>query len=1130
MMNGRAALFVLGLMLLSLVGSPAMAGLGGDTCAQPTILTGPLPVMTSGDTTGLADDVDLSAAGACASGTQEPFTGLGPDAIYAFALDANCALTFTLTPTSGANLSMYLVTDCGDVAAGCVNVSDSGGAGETETISQIVFADTLYRIIVDGVAGSSGTFDLSVSELSQEGCTLRALNDICEFSTGSNEGFSTSGDTSADGTLDDYVPMGCVMGASAGLGPDSVYRLTPANDCNVQVTLSPTSGADLALYTSTSCIAINETCVAGSDMAGAGGMEELFFEATAGTTYYIFVDGVNFDAGAFDLDVVCGFGACCLPLGCMELDDTACAALGGVDAGVMFCTDADTDSDGVPDVCDGCPNDPEKIFPGICGCGVSETVGNAAIDVAFGGNGPFDRPRGIAVDAAGRIYVADSDNDRVQVFDSAGSFLFEFGSPGMGAGQFGFASGIAVDGAGRIHVVDVDNDRVSVFDINGDFLFAFGGTGTGNGEFNRPRGIAVDASGLIYVTDTDNNRIQVFDTAGSFQFTFGSGGSGDGEFNFPQGIAVDGSGRICVVDRNNSRVQVFDSGGGFQFEFGSGGSGNGQFNSPRGVSLDGAGQIYVADSNSDRIQVFSSSGVFLFTFGSVGTGIGQFDSPEDIAVDRAGRMYVVDTRNDRVQVFNPVAADLNMDGGPDCLPGACCTSQGCIDLSSTNCGFAGGVYLGDGTTCAQEGVLGCVPGACCTGQGCMFVTETECAALGGASLGINVLCSDGDSDGDGVRDECDLCPMDPMKTQPGTCGCGVMDEVIGSSFAFGYSNPGGPRGLAVDGAGRIYSLGFNSSEVRIHDSAGVFLDSFGSFGTNNGQFNFPRGLHVDDSRIYVADSVNNRVQVFTLGGGFLFAFGSSGTGDGQFISPRDIATDQMGRIYVAEAGDRVQVFDSFGSFLFAFGSFGTANGEFQDPNGIAVDANGQIYVTEEDGDRVQVFDSAGTFQFTFGSSGSGDGQFTFPYGIDVDSAGRIYVAELGNDRVQVFDNAGAFLFSFDGSNGGGTPFNNAWGLALDGAGRIHVADTTNDNVQVFDAIVAACPAEPCPWDCMPDNGDGTFGNGEVNIDDLLQVLNSFGDPGGPCDSSPDNGDGTFGNGIINIDDLLAVINNFGACP
>jgi len=70
------------------------------------------------------------------------------------------------------------------------------------------------------------------------------------------------------------------------------------------------------------------------------------------------------------------------------------------------------------------------------------------------------------------------------------------------------------------------------------------------------------------------------------------------------------------------------------------------------------------------------------------------------------------------------------------------------------------------------------------------------------------------------------------------------------------------------------------------------------------------------------------------------------------------------------------------------------------------------------------------------------------------------------------------------------------------------------------------PPAPCPWDCVPPGG-----NGVVNIDDLLQTINEFGQPGGgACDVAPDNGDGTFGNGVINVDDVLAIINNTGPCP
>ncbi|MEM7228060.1 MAG: FG-GAP-like repeat-containing protein [Planctomycetota bacterium] len=79
-------------------------------------------------------------------------------------------------------------------------------------------------------------------------------------------------------------------------------------------------------------------------------------------------------------------------------------------------------------------------------------------------------------------------------------------------------------------------------------------------------------------------------------------------------------------------------------------------------------------------------------------------------------------------------------------------------------------------------------------------------------------------------------------------------------------------------------------------------------------------------------------------------------------------------------------------------------------------------------------------------------------------------------------------------------------------------------------LIDDCEAAPCVADCAPDNGDGTFGNGVINIDDLLEVINAFGGTSGPCDIAPDNGDGTYGNGTINIDDVLTVINAFGDCP
>ncbi len=108
-----------------------------------------------------------------------------------------------------------------------------------------------------------------------------------------------------------------------------------------------------------------------------------------------------------------------------------------------------------------------------------------------------------------------------------------------------------------------------------------------------------------------------------------------------------------------------------------------------------------------------------------------------------------------------------------------------------------------------------------------------------------------------------------------------------------------------------------------------------------------------------------------------------------------------------------------------------------------------------------------------------------------------------------------------------------FGLSSSDVGFNPWADLNSDGViNEQDVLIFNTILPPCPADCSPDNGDGTFGNGLVNIDDLVAVLNAFGFGGGngPCDITPDNLNATWGNGVVNIDDLVAVLNAFGACP
>jgi sugar lactone lactonase YvrE len=121
-------------------------------------------------------------------------------------------------------------------------------------------------------------------------------------------------------------------------------------------------------------------------------------------------------------------------------------------------------------------------------------------------------PNVAVADSSGRIYVTDGNNGRISVWDRGGQFLFNFGR-GVGEGALGLPRGAAMDGRDRLHVVDTVEQKVKVYDVAGsepEFLFAFGDWGNGDGQFNFPNDISLDRSGRLYIADRENDRIQVW--------------------------------------------------------------------------------------------------------------------------------------------------------------------------------------------------------------------------------------------------------------------------------------------------------------------------------------------------------------------------------------------------------------------------------------------------------------------------------------------------------------------------------------------------------------------------------------------------------------------------------------------
>jgi len=178
----------------------------------------------------------------------------------------------------------------------------------------------------------------------------------------------------------------------------------------------------------------------------------------------------------------------------------------------------------------------------------------------MGESGELTAPSGVALDkVSGKVYVADS--SQIKVYDANGSLEGTWGDvPGNGAGQFRNPVGIAVDADGNVYVADTGNHQIQKWDANGQFVKKWGSIGALDGQFNRPGGVTVDGDGNVFVADTFNNRIQKFDSEGNFQMTWGMLGDDEGQFVFPRGITVDNSGNVYVADTDNSRIQILRKG------------------------------------------------------------------------------------------------------------------------------------------------------------------------------------------------------------------------------------------------------------------------------------------------------------------------------------------------------------------------------------------------------------------------------------------------------------------------------------------------------------------------------------------------------------------------------------------
>ncbi len=416
------------------------------------------------------------------------------------------------------------------------------------------------------------------------------------------------------------------------------------------------------------------------------------------------------------------------------------------------------------------------------------------------GPGQIQQITGIAVDAAGRVYTADTLNRTVHVWAPDGDWLRDIGTGGNGVGQFaGDLRGVTVnDATSTLYVVDAEGGQVERFDLTtGDPIGAFGSSGTGTGQFgDGGRQLVLDRTGNVWVSDFGNTRFHEFSPTGTLVGTFPQPAQNApaGALSLPRDVAIDpANGQVLVVEQNNHRIQRFDTDGSPLGAWGRRSTDRPLgFNYPRGIAVEPATverateRIWVANTNQDSIRVLNSDLTLAFEVGGeFGTDPGQFKNPMDIEFYQ-GKAYVSDYAGQKMKV-------LDATNGSELWSIDKAHSGVAVDPDT------GDIYLSS------------------------WQTDV-----------IWHYKSDG-------------TPGIPAKFASRGTGAGQFTN-----------------GWDIDVVrGVVYSTDSEQNKVVAYTTAGVYLGQWGTAGSKPGQFNNPSGItHDAAGRLYVADGGNDRVQVF----------------------------------------------------------------------------------------------------------------------------------------------------------------------------------------------------------------------------------------------------------------------------